>query len=183
MGTHSKAPSIISHPSTLAGQKLSDWLGDNRWALGHQEATASTSPYPDLPFLFKVLSINKALSIQAHPTRSHAQTLHKTTPHLYPDPNHKPELAVALTEFEGFCGFRPLEEIRGFVSSVPELEELVVGSCEQVGVPRVGGGVKEEEEKAWLRKVFTALMEKEEGVVRSKLERLVQRIHSGESGE
>ena len=27
---------------------------------------------------------------------------------MLPDDNHKPEMAIALTDFEGFCGFRPL---------------------------------------------------------------------------
>ena len=34
---------------------------------------------------------------------------------VYKDPNHKPEIAIALTDFEGLCGFRPLREIQGFL--------------------------------------------------------------------
>jgi len=52
---------------------LSDWVHQNRWAL--------TEPIADkfngkLPFLFKVLSVNKALSIQAHPNKTLAEELH-----------------------------------------------------------------------------------------------------------
>lgn len=36
---------------------------------------------------------------------------------MYKDPNHKPELAIALTPFEALCGFRPLSEIKDFLSS------------------------------------------------------------------
>jgi len=37
-----------------------------------------------LPFLFKVLSINKALSIQAHPNKKLAEKLHSKDPKNYP---------------------------------------------------------------------------------------------------
>lgn len=37
----------------------------------------------DLPFLFKVLAIGKALSIQAHPDKELAQRLHKERPDVY----------------------------------------------------------------------------------------------------
>ena len=38
---------------------------------------------------------------------------------VYKDPNHKPEIAIALTDFEGLCGFRPLQEIQGFLARFP----------------------------------------------------------------
>ena len=37
-----------------------------------------------LPFLFKVLSIRKALSIQAHPNKKLAEQLHSKDPKNYP---------------------------------------------------------------------------------------------------
>ena len=37
-----------------------------------------------LPFLFKVLSIRKALSIQAHPNKKLAEQLHARDPKNYP---------------------------------------------------------------------------------------------------
>ena len=126
MGTHTKAPSVISHPQELSGQLLSSWLNTNQWALGEKVAKEFGG---QLPFLFKVLSINKALSIQAHPTKSHAEQLHKMAPDKYPDPNHKPEMLIVLRDFEGFCGFRPFEEIQHFLSSVPELRAIVGAEC------------------------------------------------------
>ena len=59
----------------------------------------------ELPFLFKVLSIEKVLSIQAHPDKKLGAQLHAADPKNYPDDNHKPEMAIAVTDFEGFCGF------------------------------------------------------------------------------
>ncbi|CAD6994907.1 unnamed protein product [Ceratitis capitata] len=80
----------------------------------------------ELPFLLKVLSINKALSIQVHPNKSEAKLLHMKEPKIYKDPNHKPEMAIALTPFVGLCGFRPLPEIRDILINITPLKELAV---------------------------------------------------------
>jgi mannose-6-phosphate isomerase len=81
--------------------------------------------YKDLPFLLKVLSIRKALSIQAHPDKEIARKLHQEFPKIYKDANHKPEMAVALTPFEAFIGFRPLEDIKAHLEEYPELVSIV----------------------------------------------------------
>ncbi len=47
-----------------------------------------------------MLSVKKALSIQAHPDLETARRLHAERPDVYKDPNHKPEMAIALTDFE-----------------------------------------------------------------------------------
>lgn len=52
-----------------------------------------------------MLSVAKPLSIQAHPDKVLAEELHKLHPDIYKDGNHKPEMAVALTEFEALYGF------------------------------------------------------------------------------
>jgi mannose-6-phosphate isomerase len=65
----------------------------------------------DLPYLFKVLSIAEALSIQSHPHKALAEKLHKAHPDIYKDPNHKPELVLAVTPMRALCGFRPLNQI------------------------------------------------------------------------
>ena len=49
--------------------------------------------------------------------QKHAEELHAAKPDKYPDPNHKPEMAIALTPFEGMCGFRPKEQIVNFLNS------------------------------------------------------------------
>lgn len=38
--------------------------------------------------------------------------MHKEDPDQFTDPNHKPEIAVALSKFEVFAGFKPLSEIQ-----------------------------------------------------------------------
>ena len=59
----------------------------------------------ELPFLFKVLSIRQALSIQSHPDKKLAEHLNKIFPDIYKDDNYKPEMVVALTPFKALCNF------------------------------------------------------------------------------
>ncbi|MDY0815308.1 mannose-6-phosphate isomerase, class I [Kitasatospora purpeofusca] len=72
---------------------------------------------PRLPFLFKVLAAERALSLQVHPTRAQAEAGFAAEEALgvppdapervYKDRGHKPELLCALGDFEALCGFRP----------------------------------------------------------------------------
>ena len=172
MGTHKKGAAFISRPQSAHGQLLSDWLKSNPSALGQDVLTEFGG---QLPFLLKVLSINKALSIQAHPTKSHAEQLHASAPDKYPDPNHKPELAIAVSEFMGFCGFRPFNEIQGFVLSVPELGKVVGREASEVMTcfPERGSG---EDKKAALKAAFSGLMGCSGDVIEEELSRLISRL-------
>jgi mannose-6-phosphate isomerase len=76
----------------------------------------------DLPFLPKILSIAKALPLQIHPDKDLATKLHKQDPEKYSDSNHKPEIAVALSKFEVFVGFLPLDQIQKLFTTIPVLK-------------------------------------------------------------
>jgi mannose-6-phosphate isomerase len=100
MGTHPNCPAHLAkgqHHETDA-PLLSAWLGQHPEALGSvveqrwpsADGEAKGDGGRQLPFLFKVLSINQALSIQAHPDRSLGRVLRDTKPQHYPDDNHKP---------------------------------------------------------------------------------------------
>eukprot|EP01134_Creolimax_fragrantissima_P008467 CFRG8467T1 len=117
MGTHPKGPATIKG----SGEDLSTWLKNNQWALTQNIADR----YGDLPFLLKVLSIRKSLSIQAHPNKSLGAILRRNNPENYPDANHKPEMCIALTDFAGLMGFRPLSEIVEILDNCPELLSIV----------------------------------------------------------
>lgn len=52
-----------------------------------------------LQYLFKVLSINKCLSLQIHPNKAQAVALKKKEPEIYSDDNDKPESFYTLSEF------------------------------------------------------------------------------------
>ncbi|MGW3072010.1 mannose-6-phosphate isomerase, class I [Kitasatospora sp. NPDC001132] len=72
---------------------------------------------PALPFLFKVLAADRALSLQVHPTRAQAEAGYAAEQargippdapeRVFKDRGHKPELICALGDFEALCGFRP----------------------------------------------------------------------------
>ncbi|XP_026693394.2 mannose-6-phosphate isomerase-like [Ciona intestinalis] len=117
MGAHPKAPSYVIGKQ----QTLLQFINENPTLLGEKV----NSQFGSLPYLFKVLSVNKSLSIQAHPNKDLAQKLHKEFPDIYKDPNHKPEMAIALTPFEALCGFRPLDEIVDYIDNIPELATVV----------------------------------------------------------
>eukprot|EP00752_Nemacystus_decipiens_P004477 g4089.t1 len=140
--------------------------------LGDQEGIG------DLPFMFKVLSINKALSIQAHPDKKLAERLYATRPDLYKDDNHKPEMAVALSGFEGLCGFRPFREIVYNLEIYPELRDMV-GPEATAQTLACTSGAREDEQEA-LRVLFRAFVTANTDVVRTQVSALVRRLR-GES--
>jgi len=109
MGAHSSLPSKIELENDEL-VSLSDFIKDKpELVLG---AAKEKYQYSQLPFLFKVLSVQKSLSIQAHPDKKLGEMLHKQFPDIYKDPNHKPEMAVALTDFHALCNFAPLDELQ-----------------------------------------------------------------------
>ncbi|RYP74125.1 hypothetical protein DL771_003183 [Monosporascus sp. 5C6A] len=157
MGTHPSNPS----KDLATGRTLLELVEGNRMLLAPSVHAKYGSK---LPFLFKVLSINKALSIQAHPNKKLAEQLHTRDPKNYPDDNHKPEMAIAITDFEGLCGFRPLGEIAHFLSSVPALRELVGEDESKSFIATVRGQEGDEssestaQNKRALQSAFAALM-------------------------
>lgn len=173
MGTHPSNPS----KDLTTGRTLLDLVQDNKALL----ASSVASRYDNkVPFLFKVLSINKALSIQAHPNKKLAEQLHRKDPKNYPDDNHKPEMAIAITPFEGLCGFRPLEEISHFLESIPALRQLVGDDNAQEftdivkrNKDRESGDAVEENKKA-LQKIFGAVMSSSEADMAAAAKLLVE---------
>lgn len=67
----------------------------------------------------KVLSFSKALSLQIHPDKALAEKLHRVDPKRFSDSNHKPEIAVALSKFELFVGWKPFDDIQGLFTLRP----------------------------------------------------------------
>ncbi|XP_033110326.1 mannose-6-phosphate isomerase-like isoform X2 [Anneissia japonica] len=175
MGTHPKGPSIIKN-GTLTGQPLVNWIKENPQSLG---AKVQEKFNNKLPFLFKVLSVNKSLSIQAHPTKEHAEKLYKERPDKYPDDNHKPEMALALTPFEGFCGFRPVDEIVKFLQDIPEFTTVVGedNASQLIEAFNKGGDLATTCRDA-LKRCFTGLMTRDAETITKQLNTLVQRINN-----
>ncbi|MDV3126868.1 mannose-6-phosphate isomerase, class I [Mycobacterium sp. 21AC1] len=84
-----------------------------------QLGSTAVSRFGDaLPFLVKVLAADEPLSLQAHPSAQQAQEGYDREDRLeiavsaptrnYRDRSHKPELLVALGQFDALAGFRPV---------------------------------------------------------------------------
>ncbi|MHC9245110.1 mannose-6-phosphate isomerase, class I [Aeromonas jandaei] len=97
---------------------------------------ATLARFGSLPFLFKVLCAEKALSIQVHPSKAQAEAGFakeeaagidaKAANRNYKDPNHKPELVFALTPYQAMNGFRAIPAILALFERVnlPAIAEL-----------------------------------------------------------
>jgi mannose-6-phosphate isomerase len=108
LGAHPAAPSTMDGPD---GEMSLETLivSDPEQMLG----PAVTSRFgARLPFLLKVLAVAEPLSLQAHPDAAQAaagfdaEQAAGSVGRNYPDPYQKPELLVALEDFEALCGFR-----------------------------------------------------------------------------
>merc|ERR1719321_980803 len=94
MGTHPSGPSMVMLSSPWRTvTPLSEWIKLNPSLLGpprpekdarleRRKSMLRMSAH-SLPFLFKILSVRTALSIQAHPDKRLAQQLHARQPDMY----------------------------------------------------------------------------------------------------
>lgn len=144
MGAHPNGCSEV----VLAGQaqKLSTLI-ENTPAAVLGEATQAR--FGSLPFLFKVLCAEKALSIQVHPSKAQAEAgfakeeaagiSSKAANRNYKDPNHKPELVFALTPYQAMNGFRAIPAILALferikLSALAELVAALAASQNEAGL-------------------------------------------------
>ena len=116
MGAHANGCSVI----TVNGEavRLADFIATDPDAIIGAETQAK---FAELPYLFKVLAAEKALSVQVHPSKHQAEIGYAKEEKIgiarnaanrnYKDPNHKPELVFALTPYQAMNGFRELAEI------------------------------------------------------------------------
>lgn len=114
VGAHPKAPGKVQKDLSLnehINNHLNECLGSSLLEFGNE-----------LPFLLKILSINKPLSIQAHPDKILATKLHEQRPDLYPDSNHKPEMGIALSTLDLLSGFKDPEEILENANMYPAIK-------------------------------------------------------------
>lgn len=163
-GTESPAPSPEAElwfgahpaaPSTIDGRGLDEIIAeDPSAALGERVVEQFGE---QLPFLLKLLAAGAPLSLQAHPSKEQALAgfqqeedngleLHDPRRN-YKDPNHKPELIVALTPFQALAGFRPF-------ARTSELFEVL----DTPGLARYTSMVDPADEEASLRALFTTLI-------------------------
>uniref|UniRef100_F6HFN4 mannose-6-phosphate isomerase n=1 Tax=Vitis vinifera TaxID=29760 RepID=F6HFN4_VITVI len=161
------------HLSMNPALTLKSWISRNPNVLGNEVLNKWGC---DLPFLFKVLSVGKALSRQAHPDKELAETLHELQPNIYMNGNHKPEMALALTEFEALHGFIGLKELKDVLCGVPEIVELI-GKADAEQVLRANEHVGEEKVKAVLEFIFTQLMSSNKDTISELIFKIKPRLN------
>ena len=107
-----------------------------------------------LPFLLKLLAADEPLSLQAHPSAEQAVEGYQREDRAgvqvnspvrnYRDRSHKPELLVALSDFQALAGFRPAARSVALMRAlaVPELDPYI-------------GLLADQSDAAGLRALFT----------------------------
>ena len=121
IGIHPKAPTEI----IIADEKYSLIDVMDKFAVEILGERAAKKFNNKIPFLLKVLSINQALSIQAHPDKKLAEELNKIDSENYPDNNHKPEIAVAIDFLDAIVGLKDLVQIKSELEKYPEVVSLL----------------------------------------------------------
>jgi phosphomannomutase len=147
IGAHPDLPStaVLPKGARIRMDRLVERAGNNLMS-----PNAAALYNGQLPFLFKVLAAGgkqeggRPLSIQGHPNREQAQAGFekennegidiKAKNRNYRDPNHKPEQIVAVTEFYGLRGFKPLNEIAEAFTANSELM-TIPGASDFVSYP------------------------------------------------
>ncbi|VEN75349.1 Mannose-6-phosphate isomerase, class I [Candidatus Desulfarcum epimagneticum] len=117
MGAHPKAPSRVETNGEWA--PLDRVIEKNPADCLGPETAAKRSGR--LPFLFKILAVEKPLSIQVHPTKSQAREGFEkesgqgvpldARDRNYRDKSAKTEIIHAISPFRLMAGFRPVEDI------------------------------------------------------------------------
>jgi mannose-6-phosphate isomerase len=174
MGTHANGPGRVS------GKLLSSLIAKKAEVVAnYPSAYEKFKVTGELPYLFKILSVRTALSIQAHPDKALAEKIHAAHPTVYKDDNHKPEMALAITPMEALCQFRPLVEIASHLETEPELK-VMCGAAESLGLAAAAAAGQDNtpEGKAALQALFRTFMTSEPEKVSTQITALVARLSS-----
>jgi mannose-6-phosphate isomerase len=130
MGAHPSAPAMVESPEgSMALDKMI--IENTIQFLG----TKTADRFGSLPYLFKILDVEKMLSIQVHPSKENAEKgflkeqlagIPIDAPHRnYKDQNHKPEVMVALSDFWLLHGFMPAIALKQRLTSLAPLQNLL----------------------------------------------------------
>ncbi len=121
------------------------WMGAHPSSSSRTEdgyVLADLSEGGRIEYLLKLLSADRGLSIQAHPSIEQAVAGYEDEERrgvpldapnrVYRDRNHKPELLVALEPFWAMSGFRKLSEARNLLNALHLLDDSPVSSLSQL---------------------------------------------------
>jgi mannose-6-phosphate isomerase len=129
MGAHPSAPAMVETATGLVA--LDQMIQQDTVAL---LGKATTEKFGGLPYLFKILDVEKMLSIQVHPSKTNAAIGFdkeqlagisiNASNRNYKDQNHKPEVMVALSDFWLLHGFLPAAELKDRLTSLAPFHAL-----------------------------------------------------------
>ncbi|MFB4277997.1 mannose-6-phosphate isomerase, class I [Nonomuraea sp. MTCD27] len=162
MGAHPGAP------STAGGIPLNELIARDPAATLGEPVAARFGP--QLPYLFKVLAIERPLSLQVHPTTEQAEAGYADETargiplddfaRTYKDASHKPEMVCAITPFHGLCGFR-----------APAATADLLDRLALPGLRPWIGTLRTEEPAHAVRTVFAAMLDDAARPLREEVER------------
>ncbi|GAA5942344.1 uncharacterized protein JCM15063_002977 [Sporobolomyces koalae] len=186
-GTHENGPAgvegsekrlkdlVRQAPEFYLGQKL---LDDDQMAKQYER---------DVPYLFKILSFDKPLPLQAHPDKKlgeqkqlkEQESREKGENDDFVDSNAKPEVGVALSDyFTAFVGFRPPQQLAAIIRSVPEFASMfshsTLTSLDKLA--SATSSASDSNTKAVLRSLFEESINLSSSQVKPRIQKLSARI-------
>lgn len=143
MGAHPKSPSYVEDGNGGL-RSLREIINEDP---SKQLGVDIVNRFGELPFLFKVLCANQPLSIQVHPSKTAAEAGYAkenaagipldSAERSFQDPNHKPELVLALTPFLVMNGFRALEDIAALLQPIADAHQNISTFLDKPDITRV----------------------------------------------
>jgi mannose-6-phosphate isomerase len=130
LGTHLLGPAEIIETSDVSS--LQEFIQQDPAGTLNNDVYRN---FRGLPYLLKILDVRDMLSIQVHPAKTSAEAgfadeeargvAITSAQRNYKDPNHKPELIAALSEFWLLHGFKPVDVLQKKLQEVKELNFLL----------------------------------------------------------
>lgn len=117
-----------------------------------------------------------ALSIQSHPDKALAEKLHASNPKEYKDANHKPEMALAIEDFEALCGFVSAAELAAALDATPELVALVGEEATAAVKAAAAAGAEGDAFRGPLKAAFSAVMSADAASAAASVDALAARL-------
>lgn len=110
-GAHSSGSSFVTDSDVTLHSRIAEQPGEY---LGNDVIQVFGAR---LPFMLKLIAIERPLSIQVHPNQMQVQKNDKASAHLYADECAKPEQLIALSKMEVLHGFRHSNQLRELLSA------------------------------------------------------------------
>ncbi|GKT19407.1 putative multi-domain containing protein [Aduncisulcus paluster] len=128
-GTHKSSPSFASSSltSVLRGKLLLE-SSDKEFKQDHllSSKLLEIGCPPKLPYLVKILSVARPLSLQVHPNSFFAKELYGDYSDIFPDSKSKPECVYSLTDFYSLTGWKTNDQMMKMLGLDDQLTNIFV---------------------------------------------------------